>query len=44
MKCLVRYFIDRPIIVNALMIGLFLMSFVVWKKIGKEEMPEFAFE
>ncbi|MCB9091478.1 MAG: efflux RND transporter permease subunit [Halobacteriovoraceae bacterium] len=42
MKSLIHYFIDRPVVVNALMFGLIFCSFIIWKKIGKEEMPEFA--
>ena len=44
MRRSIKYFIERPVIVNALMLGLFLLSILGWQKIGKEEMPEFAFE
>jgi len=44
MNNLVKYFINRPIVVNALMFTLLLSSVFVWQKIGKEEMPEFAME
>ena len=42
MNSLVKYFINRPIVVNALMFTLLLSSVFVWQKIGKEEMPDFA--
>ena len=43
-KALVEYFINRPVMVNALMLGLFFSSIIIWQTIGKEEMPEFALE
>lgn len=44
MKGLVQYFINRPVVVNALMFGLLFSSIIIWQKIGKEEMPEFEME
>jgi multidrug efflux pump subunit AcrB len=42
MKNLIAYFINRPIVVNALMFGLIIAAVLLWPKIGKEEMPEFS--
>ena len=39
---LILYFINRPVVANAMMFGLILAAVVLWQKIGKEEMPEFA--
>ena len=43
MQKLVSYFIEKPVIANVLMFGLLAIAFMTWKNIGKEEMPEFAF-
>ena len=42
MKEIVRYFIQRPVVANALMFGLILAAILFWEKVGKEEMPEFS--
>lgn len=44
MLSIVRYFAGRPIIAHVMMFGLIGVSVVLWEKIGKEEMPEFAME
>lgn len=43
MKNLIKYFIKRPVVANVLMFGIILGAIGLWGKIGKEEMPEFAF-
>lgn len=43
MQNLVHYFLKRPALVNAMMLAVLFGSVLAWKKIGKEEMPEFAF-
>lgn len=43
MKNLIQYFIKRPVVANVLMFGTILCAIGLWGKIGKEEMPEFAF-
>lgn len=43
MRGLIRYFLNRPVIANVLMFGIILSTIGLWPKIGKEEMPEFAF-
>ncbi len=42
MKSIVSYFINRPVIANLFMFGLILSGIVLWEKIGKEELPDFA--
>ena len=42
MKSLINYFTSRPLVANVIMFGLILSSILMWNKIGKEEMPEFA--
>jgi multidrug efflux pump subunit AcrB len=42
MKTIIQYFIRRSVIANAIMFGLILASIMLWPKMGKEEMPEFA--
>lgn len=42
MRSLINYFLKRPVLCNVLMFGMLLTAVVIWQKIGKEEMPEFA--
>ena len=42
MRKIIEYFINRPLVANVLMFGMILASFLIWNKIGKEEMPDFA--
>ncbi|MCI5073323.1 efflux RND transporter permease subunit [bacterium] len=43
MHNLIHYFLKRPALVNAMMLAVLFGSVLAWQKIGKEEMPEFAF-
>ncbi len=43
MKSLIKYFLNRPVVANTLMFGVIIGAIGLWPKIGKEEMPEFAF-
>ena len=42
MKYFVSYFLNRPLVVNAVMFGLIGTSVILWKKTPKEEMPSFT--
>ena len=42
MRNLIAYFVNRPVVVNAIMFGLLVTAIVSWGKIGKEEMPDFT--
>lgn len=42
MKSIVSYFVGRHLITNVMFVGLILLGFFTWFKIGKEELPEFA--
>jgi multidrug efflux pump subunit AcrB len=44
MQKLVSYFLHRPIIANALLFGILFSAVFAWKKIGKEEMPDYTLE
>lgn len=42
MKNLIKYFLNKPIIANAIMFGVIISAIFLWPQIGKEEMPEFS--
>ena len=42
MKNLVSYFLNRPVVANAMLFGFILGAIILWQKMGKEEMPEFT--
>ena len=41
MKAIIQYFLKRPTVINAIMLGVLFAGVLAWNKIGKEEMPEF---
>lgn len=43
MEKLVAYFSKRAVIANVILFGLIIAALVIWPRVGKEEMPEFAF-
>lgn len=43
MEKLIYYFSQRAVIVNVVLFGLILTAIMMWPKVGKEEMPDFAF-
>jgi len=44
MKNIINYFLEKPLIANAIFISIIILGFFSWPKIGKEEMPEFAMD
>lgn len=42
MKSLLNYFLNRPVVTNAIMFGVMISAALLWNQVGKEEMPEFA--
>ena len=43
MEKIIQYFSARPVIVNVLLFGLIAAAIILWPKVGKEEMPDLAF-
>ena len=44
MNYIIKYFISRPIITNAIFISVIIIGIFTWPKIGKEEMPDFTMD
>jgi len=44
MSKIISYFTNRPVVANILMFGTIILAFLLWPKMGKEEMPEFSME
>ncbi len=44
MNTLITYFLQRPIIANAIFVAIIILGIFSWPRIGKEEMPEFAMD
>lgn len=43
MNHLIKYFLNRPLVTNVIMVGTILAGIALWSKIGKEERPEFSY-
>ena len=43
MSSVIGYFSQRIVLANVVLFGLILSALLMWPNVGKEEMPEFAF-
>jgi len=43
MEKIIEYFSLRPVVVNVILFGIIAAAIILWPKVGKEEMPDLAF-